>query len=581
MHRMPFWTTPCGLDDPFTRSVKCSAPSQGQTVKDASKLGCLDGCLSGIKATPIVHRLLGCVGVVVKPPAPPPKKLQDLATACQEAKAGKTFSLVRRSATVAGRLLPVIVCGTADALRPGGPRHAARNARRLRLALESLGPAFVKLGQALASREDVLSEEIAAELRKLCDDVPPFPCQDAVQLIREQLGEELALAVQASGKAVAAASLGQVYRVWLPAGPINVGATRSGRHSSSGSEPMQEFAVKVQRPGLDIALAVDVVILQNVSSLIGRLIAKFCATRLDTVKVLNAWAQTLWHELDYVREADTMDSIREKLCGRVPGLVIPQVSRRFSSQRVLTTSWIEGVKITTDPRQVKNCHILTGVRAYAFMILELGVVHADPHAGNLLLTIPGNEVCLLDFGMVVEVPESHRQAWASCIVHLVQGDYEAVLDSLIQIGFFPGDCPRDEVLPVMSKIWAELVACGSDTQRRKDAVRVCYDEIRILVRTFKFDLPDYYVALVRALLTLEGIALSADCDFDIFQAAFPVALDSLMASRGKRHEVCLLVKPLISALLQRLPAAHRRVAITSAVAVAAILFSSLLRASEP
>jgi len=134
---------------------------------------------------------------------------------------------------------------------------------------------------------------------------------------------------------------------------------------------------------------------------------------------------------------------------------------------------------------------------------------------------------LLDFGMVIKVPSAHQKAWAACIVHLVRGKYEAVLDCLIEIGFFPADCPRDVVLPTMSRIWREMVACGSDTAKRKEAVKNCFDEITTLVRSFEFDLPRYYLALVRAMLTLEGTALAADCDFDIFEAAFPVALRAM------------------------------------------------------
>jgi len=202
----------------------------------------------------------------------------------------------------------------------------------------------------------------------------------------------------------------------------------------------------------------------------------------------------------------------------------------MTSHRVLGTEWIYGIKVTEVPSAIKRRHIAVGVETYAAMILDLGLVHADPHPGNLLITPSGDGVCLLDFGMVIEVPPSHRWAWANCLVNLVRCDYNKVLDNLIDIGFFPEDCPRDVLMPVMSRLWAELVKCGSSTQKRKQVVRTCFDELRTLATKFEFNLPDYYLALVRALLTLEGIALAADCEFDIFQATFPVAVRALASA---------------------------------------------------
>jgi len=434
------------------------------------------------------------------------QRLEDLEEACQRI-SRRRGKLAWRIAAVTARLLPVGCCCAADLLRRGGPKRAAKNARRLRLALEALGPAFVKLGQALAAREDVLSEPVAMELRKLCDQVPAFPCEDARRLLEEELGPS---APTLEGPPVAAASLGQVYR-------ISVG--------------MNDYAMKVQRPGLAEALAVDLVVLRGLASLTRRVVARVCATSLDPAQVVKSWSKTLWQELDYTREADSIERMRGTLC-RVDGLVIPEVNMQLTAVRVLTTTWVPGVTVSKDPTLVQPQHVRVGVETYASMILDLGLVHADPHAGNMLVT-PGNELCLLDFGMVIEIPPDHRTAWAKCLVNLVRRDHEATLDSLITIGFFPVDCPREKIMPVMSKIWTALVNSGSNTKKRKDAVRQCYEEIRTLALDFDFNLPDYYLALVRALLTLEGLALSADCDFDIFQVCFPVAVRLLAASAAR------------------------------------------------
>jgi len=433
-----------------------------------------------------------------KPAARSPA-LPSLREACSVAAQGRR-ALWGRAAAVSGKLVPVAVCCCVDFALPGGPRWAVANARRLRLALEALGPAFVKLGQAVAAREDILHPDVAAELRRLCDQVAPFASEEAKKVLLQELGEN---APAIPDKPVAAASLGQVYK-------IQVGGGKS-------------VALKIQRPGLADGLAVDVLILKSLARTFNRLLRRFCASGIDLTEVVQNWALTLWQELDYMHEAETMEDMQKSLRRCVPGLVIPDVHWELTSTRVLATSWIDGAKVSECPSTITEKHVRVGVETFAAMVLDLGVVHADPHAGNLLVT-PADELVLLDFGMVIRVPEAHRIAWAWCFVSIVRGDYEKTLDSLIEIGFFPRTCNRQEVLPVMSKIWWQLVASGSSTQKRREAVMQLSGEILTLVRRFEYNLPDYYVALLRALLTLEGLALCADRDFDLFKVVFPVAL---------------------------------------------------------
>lgn len=451
--------------------------------------------------------------------APSKDELADLSVACRAA-SSQRCALARRVVVVTKWLLPVVARCTVDLMRKGGPKYAVANARRLKKCLEALGPAFVKLGQALAAREDLLSDDVVAELRALCDQVEAFPHEQAQRLVENELSYK---APDLPRNPVAAASLGQVYRIEV-----------DGKY----------YALKVQRPGLAKALAIDVVILKGIAKVLRCLVKMCCVTRLDPEQVMEDWAKTLWQELDYRKEAESQEHCRTHICPRVKGLVVPQVNWQLTSLRVLATEWIDGCKITQDPRAISTRHIKIGVDTYASMIIEHGLVHADPHAGNMLIT-QGGDLCLLDYGMVIKVPKEHRKAWASAIVHLVRGNYPEVLESLTVIGIFPRDCAKEVVLPVMSKLWKELVLCGSSTQKRKTAVRTCYSEIMTLVRKFKFDLPDYYVALARALLTLEGIALSADCDFDIFQAAFPVALRALRSAATEGS--CVASKALLSA----------------------------------
>lgn len=417
--------------------------------------------------------------------------------------------------------------------------------------MEKLGPTYVKLGQMVASREDILGADVIAELKHLCDQVPPFPREEAQRLLHKELGPA---APNLPERSAAAASLGQVYRVTAADGQV--------------------YALKVQRPGLTAAVAVDLVILRGVARCARRVVGCCMSASLDPVQVLGAWSATMWQELDYVREARNQERFREAL-SNVKGLVIPAVIWPHTSARVLATSWVEGHKVTSNPRSIRSRHIVIGVEIYATMVLDMGLVHADPHAGNLLVT-PDDDVCLLDFGMVVEVPEAHRMMWARAIVNLMRRNHDAVFDNLIAIGFFPPSAPREAMLPTMSKIWDELINSGSDIKKRKLAVQNCYEELKTMVRHFDWDLPDYYVALLRAMLTLEGIALSADVEFDIFRAAFPVALRHVTAHAARRSKQALT-------LASRSVACHRTAlaALTVVmVGAAAALFAKAQRGSR-
>jgi len=273
------------------------------------------------------------------------------------------------------------------------------------------------------------------------------------------------------------------------------------------------------------------------ASISRRIYSWISVSTLDFVQVVRAWAHTLWQELDYELEARSMDYMRKELVGRVPGLVIPMVHWPLSGKRVLTTQWIHGKRITDSLDNVTPAQIAIGVDAFATMVLDIGFVHADPHAGNVIITEKG-EVCLLDFGMVVEVPVPHRMAWAKCLHALICKQHEQTLNHLIEIGFFPVDCPREKILKIMPKIWTELVDCGSDIKKRKKAVQECFSELLTLCCEFDFDMPDYYLALARAMITLEGIAIAADVDFDIFKAAMPRVLRYL-AAQGKLEAISL------------------------------------------
>lgn len=433
-------------------------------------------------------------------------RLPDFDEACASA-SRQGCKIGSRTFTICGRLLPVGCCifghNFCQFLCCGQPRIGVKNAKRIKRQFETLGPSFIKLGQAMSAREDVLGPAVSAELRKLCDQVVPIPLEQARCLLEEDLGSKAPLL---EDEPVATASLGQVYR-------IKVGD--------------QDLAMKIQRPLLAQKLAIDVVILMKAATFFNRI--RTCKL-VDYVQIVRDWAQTLWQELDYEHEGRRQDYMHKQLTGRVPGLIIPRVHWPLSGTRVLATQWVQGMRLTDSLSKISSKHIATGVDAFASMVLDIGVVHADPHAGNVLIT-KDDKVCLLDFGMIIEMPEEHRIAWAKCVCSMNRKDHAQTLDNLVALGFFPQDCPRGRILEFMPRIWAELVDSGSDIDKRKLAVQKCRKDIITMVRELEFALPDYYLAFARAVIELEGIAVAADAQFDIFKAVLPHAVRYLAEQR--------------------------------------------------
>jgi ubiquinone biosynthesis protein len=263
----------------------------------------------------------------------------------------------------------------ADATRTADAAAFARD-------IEALGPTFIKLGQLLSTRADVLSPAHVEALSRLQDDVAPFPYVDVVATIEEELGARLSKAfVQFDETPIAAASLGQVHRAVL----------RSGR----------EVAVKVQRPRIRERVLQDLDALNDIAGLLQRVTS---ATRsLDVPRVIEEFRQTLLRELDYEQEARNMVALADQLAD-VEGIIVPRPVHDYTRTRVLTMDYIAGTKITTvsplEWTEMDGAALADDLfRAYLHQILVDGVFHADPHPGNVLLTRDGR-LALIDVGMV-------------------------------------------------------------------------------------------------------------------------------------------------------------------------------------
>lgn len=293
--------------------------------------------------------------------------------------------------------------------------HDQADPNQLPKDLERLGPTFVKLGQLLSSRPDLMPARYIRALSRLQDDVAPFPSAEAERIVEEELGARVSkLFLDFDPVPAAAASLGQVHRARL----------RDGR----------EVVVKVQRPHIRKQIAEDFDALRELAKFIGRH-TEFGA-RYDLEATLAELEQTLAHELDYCREAANLRTLRRNLA-EFPHIIIPQPIDDYVTHRVLTMEYIDGSKITSLNPVVRTD--LDGLsladelfRAYLKQVLVDGLFHADPHPGNVFLTLD-NRIALLDVGMVGHTSVSLQEALLKILLAVAEGNGDEAADIAIRI----------------------------------------------------------------------------------------------------------------------------------------------------
>lgn len=393
-------------------------------------------------------------------------------------------------------------------------------AERLREALTNLGPAFVKAGQQLSIRPDLVPPVVLKELQKLCDAVRPIPDEIALNLIRDELGEQDLEVLFQDIRLVASASLGQVYKATL----------RENGH---------EVAIKVQRPDMKLHFSLDLFLLQNVGIVVDAFTAAFTNQPPFHKALYESFASGSYSELDYENEAANQIRFKKEFAIRKCPVVVPDVYQELTTQKVLTSQWIEGQKLADSPKEDIRRLIGVGVELFLTQLLDIGEFHADAHAGNLIVTQDG-QLCLLDFGLCVKIDEKSRNAMTKAIVHLITRDFESLVSQdAKELGFLPQDFDTSELKPLLTKILTVgIVDSGSDLRIRKRKLMEISNELNEVFFQYPFSVPPFFALVTRGLGLLEGIALTGDPDFDIFRASAPYARRravALLGSHGLRR----------------------------------------------
>ncbi|HVQ55723.1 MAG TPA: AarF/ABC1/UbiB kinase family protein [Pyrinomonadaceae bacterium] len=390
-------------------------------------------------------------------------------------------------------------------------RNQEKQALWLKNKLIDLGPTFIKIGQSMGTRADLLPLPFVTELGTLVDQVPPFPNEIAFARIETELGQKIVdVYSEFEVTPVAAASLGQVYRAWLHTG--------------------EEVAVKVQRPNLEATVKGDLEILKKVANFAERF--PQLNENADWTGMLREFNQTINEEMDYAAEGHNAERFRENF-KNWSNIHVPKIYWSATTSKVLTMEFIHGTKVidleeqhrlNVSPAKVNRLLIKT----YLKQLLEDGFFHADPHPGNLLV-MPDGRLAFFDFGMVGRITPDLQAKMIDAFFHVVGKDPAGIAQDLIDLDFLkPGTDPRI-VRPVVEKMFEyHLNLKLKDVNFKEltyDLADVMYD--------YPFRLPSNFTYIMRALMTLEGIGIVTDPEFNFFETAKPYAKEFMLRREGK------------------------------------------------
>ncbi|KZV25687.1 hypothetical protein F511_04748 [Dorcoceras hygrometricum] len=378
-------------------------------------------------------------------------------------------------------------------------RNQRLRAVQLRKTFIRLGPTFVKIGQGLSTRPDLCPPIYLEELSQLQDALPTFPDAEAFSCIERELGRPLdSIYSSISASPIAAASLGQVYKAQV----------RLSR---------QIVAVKVQRPGIEEAIGLDFYLIRGLGFLINKYVDVISS---DVVALVDEFARRVYQELNYVQEGQNARRFK-KLYADKEDVLVPDIFWDYTSGKVLTMDWVEGVKLNEqDAIERQGLKVLdlvnTGIQCSLRQLLEYGYFHADPHPGNLLAT-PDGKLAFLDFGMMSETPEQARSAIIGHVVHMVNRDYEAMARDYYVLDFLSPDVDVSPIVPALRNFFDDALNSTVSELNFKTIV----DGLGAVLYQYPFNVPAYYALILRSLTVLEGLALYADPNFKVLAASYP------------------------------------------------------------
>ncbi len=373
--------------------------------------------------------------------------------------------------------------------------------QRARMACEDLGPTFVKLGQILSTRPDLISHEFVEEFSKLQDNVPPFSFLEVKEIFKKELGQSIdELFIEFDERPVASASLSQVHKAKLLGG--------------------QTVAVKVQRPNIKERIKSDISILFD--------LVKFMEKRLinghiyQPIEIVKEFSKTIKQELDFVREGRNIDKFKVNFKNSET-VHIPKIYWQLTTSRVLTMEYIEGVKISAiddlpDSQYDKKLISARGADMMLKQIFVDGFFHGDPHPGNIFI-IENNVIALLDFGMVGRVDEETMSNMANLLIAAIESNADKIIKTLEQMDII---IPEVDLKELKIEI-KDFIDKYYGVSLKQLEIGIIIEEILGIMIHHQIKIPNDLALLVKALVTIEGVGRDIDPDFDMVAHTKPFA----------------------------------------------------------
>lgn len=373
---------------------------------------------------------------------------------------------------------------------------------RVRRAIEELGPTFIKFGQILSNRPDVVPPELIRELSLLQSSVPPFPGAEAVATIEKELGRPLNEVFSTFDSVpVASASIAQVHSAYLHTG--------------------ERVALKVRRPKIERTIRIDTEIMMRLATLAERHIAQF--REIGIVALVAQFRETILRELDFNTETCHIERFRNHFASD-RDIKVPLVYKEFSAARLITMEYINGISLNAafsgggihfDPKDIAR----RGTNLVLRQIFDYGFFHADPHPGNIFIT-NDLKICFLDFGMMGHISGRYRQYLADLMVGFVQGNHKAVCAVLLEMAVNHRVTDRDEF---ENQIAGMLDQFAFMNINQINMGRMLQQTMDIVMR-YRIQMPPQIFLLVKSLVTIEGVARQLDEGFNILEKIKPYAL---------------------------------------------------------
>ncbi len=381
--------------------------------------------------------------------------------------------------------------------------------------ITDLGPCFIKLGQALSTRPDLVRQDWLTELTNLQDNLPPFEHKIALKIIEDELGLPAnELFVNFPDEPIASASLGIVYK--------------------ARKKDNNFCAVKVQRPNLNFLIRRDIVILKILATTFGSFLPLNIGVGIG--EIIDEFGKALFDEIDYEQEGKNALKFAD-LFKSNPNVFIPKLEKNFSSKRVITTSWIDGVKlrdreILEQNNLIPSSYIRTCVISGLQQLFEYGYFHADPHPGNMFAlkggTLDNGHLAYVDFGMMDTITNSDRLTLIKAIVHLINQEYLLMAKDFQKLGFLSKEQDLEQLVEPLKEVLGGSFGAEVGNFNLKNVT----DKFSKLMYSYPFRVPSRFALIIRAVVSQEGLALRLDPEFKILKIAYPYIAKKLLTDNS-------------------------------------------------